>query len=184
MLMLGDVLLLTKIRNGDMSAYKEVFDKYYAPLCMYASYIVHDWNDAEEVVQELFYVIWKNRSSLPLLHSLRGYLYGAVRNQSIQYVEHNNVVNRYCASEKRKRQDEDGSADPQRQLELSELESLVKKTLKKLPDRCRQIFVMQRDENKKYKEIAAALQISVKTVEADISKTLKILREEIETYFN
>jgi RNA polymerase sigma-70 factor (ECF subfamily) len=182
--MLGDVLLLTKIRNGDIAAFKEVFEKYYAPLCMYALYIVNDWTDAEEVVQELFYVIWKNRSSLPVLHSLRNYLYGAVRNQSLQYVEHKNIVNRYHASEQKKQHDEEGSSDPQQQMEMSELESLVDKTLAKLPDRCRKIFSMHRDEGMKYREIADALQISVKTVEADMSRTLKLLREEIETYFN
>lgn len=182
--MLSDILLLTKIKNSDIAAFKEVFDKYYAPLCMYASCILKDRNDAEEIVQELFYVIWKNRSSLPVLHSLGGYLYNAVRNQSIQYAEHNNVVNRYNASEKNNQSDDDSSPNPQQQMEISELEGLVKETLAKLPDRCRQIFVMQRTEGKKYKEIAETLQISVKTVEADITKTLKTLKAEIETYFN
>lgn len=182
--MLGDILLLSKIRNSDIAAFKEVFDKYYAPLCMYASCILKDSNNAEEIVQELFYVIWKNRSSLPVLHSLRGYLYNAVRNQSIQYLEHNNVVNRYKTSEKKNQRDDDSSPDPQQQIEMSELEELIKTTLARLPERCRQIFFMQRTEDKKYKEIADTLQISVKTVEADITKTLKTLKAEIETYFN
>ena len=182
--MLGDILLLTRIKNSDMAAFKEVFDKCYAPLCMYASCILKNKNDAEEIVQELFYVIWKNRCSLPVLHSLRGYLYNAVRNQSILYAEHNNVVNKYNTSEKNSQHNDDYSPNPQQQMEISELEGLVTDTLAKLPDRCRLIFAMQRTEGKKYKEIADTLQISVKTVEADITKTLKTLKAEIETYFN
>ena len=182
--MLGDVLLLTKIRNSDIAAFKEVFEQYYAALCMYASCIVRDWNDAEEVVQELFYVLWKNRKSLPMLHSLKGYLYNAVRNQSILYVEHQNVVNRYNASEKKNRSDDDCSPNPQQQMEIDELESVVENTLTKLPERCRRIFAMQRNEGKKYSEIAETLQISIKTVEADITKTLKALKAEINIYFN
>jgi RNA polymerase sigma-70 factor (ECF subfamily) len=182
--MLGDVLLVSKIKNGNVNAFKEVFTIYYAPLCMFASCIVKDTNDAEEIVQELFYVIWKNRNNLPLLHSLKGYLYNAVRNQSLLFVEHRNVVRTYASTEKERMSGDRWNTNPQAEMETAELEDLVNKSLNTLSERCRTIFLMHRMESCKYSEIADRLGVSVKTVEADITKALKTLKAEINRYFN
>ena len=129
--MLGDVLLLTKIRNGDIAAFKEVFEKYYAPLCMYALYIVNDWTDAEEVVQELFYVIWKNRSSLPFCIRCAIICMGqcAISRYNMWNTKHRQQISCFRTE---KQHDEEGSSDPQQQMEMSELENLVDKTFGKI----------------------------------------------------
>src|SRR5574344_1642955 len=75
--MVTDFLLLTRIKDGDVKAFKSVFDQYYIPLCLYSTCIVGDSMEAEEIVQELFFVFWKNKSRLPVLHSIKGYLYNA-----------------------------------------------------------------------------------------------------------
>ena len=164
-----DLLILTKIKNGDVKAFEEVFRLYYMPLCMYAAGITGRMDIAEEIVQELFYVFWKERERLQMFHTIKSYLYGAVRNQSLQYWEHQDVRNRYKEAVL-SRPDKDGTRDdPQEQIEYKELEAL-------------RIFRMHRFEGKKYAEIASSLSLSVKTVEAEMTKALRTLRDELEKY--
>lgn len=179
--MLNDLFVLTKIKEGDVKAFEGIFRQYYSPLCLYAASITGRMEVAEEIVQELFYVFWKEKEKIQLFHSIKSYLYGAVRNQSLQYCEHMEVRNRYretvlsCQQEIR-------STDPQDQIEYKELQKLINKTLQKLPERRLRIFRMHRFEGKKYAEIASTLSLSVKTVEAEMTKALQILRIEIENY--
>mgnify|MGYP000305627432 CR=1 FL=1 len=80
--MLNDLLTLTKIREGDIKAFEDVFRRYYSPLCWYAMSITGSMEAAEEIVEELFYGFWRDRERLPLFRSMKSYLYVAVRNQS------------------------------------------------------------------------------------------------------
>lgn len=161
-----DLLTLTKIKNGDVKAFEQVFRLYYMPLCMFAASITGRMDIAEEIVQELFYVFWKERERLQLFHTIKSYLYGAVRNQSLQYWEHQDVRNRYRDAILSHPDKDDTPDDPQEQIEYKELEALVNRTLEKLPERRLRIFRMHRFEGKKYAEIASNLSLSVKTVEA------------------
>lgn len=79
--MLNDLMILTKIREGNIKTFEEVFRLYYAPLCLYASCIVNGKDAAEEIVQELFYVLWRDKEKLQVMYSLKNYLYGAVRKE-------------------------------------------------------------------------------------------------------
>jgi RNA polymerase sigma-70 factor (ECF subfamily) len=166
--MLNDLFVLTKIKEGDVKAFEGIFRLYYSPLCLYAAGITGSMDVAEEIVQELFYVFWKEKEKLQVFRSLKSYLYGAVRNRYRENVLSGNQ--------------ESKPADPQDQLEYKELEALINRTLNKLPERRLRIFRMQRFEGKKYAEIASALSLSVKTVEAEMTKALQTLRKEIENY--
>jgi RNA polymerase sigma-70 factor (ECF subfamily) len=179
--MLNDLFVLTKIREGDIHTFEYLFRLYYAPLCLYAASITGRTDVSEEIVQDLFYVFWKERERLQVFHSLKAYLYGSVRNRSLQYCEHQDVRERY----RERVLSETGGQnlpDPQDMLEYKELEDLVKRVLRKLPERRLRIFQMHRFEGKKYAEIASALSLSVKTVEAEMTKALQALRKEIENY--
>ena len=167
--MLNDLFVLTKIKEGDVKAFEGIFRLYYSPLCLYAAGITGSMDVAEE------------KEKLQVFRSLKSYLYGAVRNQSLQYCEHQEVRNRYRENVLSGNQ-ESKPADPQDQLEYKELEALINRTLNKLPERRLRIFRMQRFEGKKYAEIASALSLSVKTVEAEMTKALQTLRKEIENY--
>jgi RNA polymerase sigma-70 factor (ECF subfamily) len=179
--MLSDISVLKKIKEGDVYTFEKVFRLYYSPLCLYAAGITGKMYIAEEIVQELFYVCWKEREKLQILHSLKSYLYGAVRNRSLQYIEHREVTNRHREMILLKTNDNNTST-PQDLLEYKELEDLINRTLDKLPERRLRIFRMHRFEGKKYAEIASELSLSVKTVEAEMTKALQILRKEIENY--
>lgn len=179
--MLEDVSVLKKIKEGDINTFEKMFRLYYSPLCLYAAGITGKMHIAEEIVQELFYVFWKEREKIQILHSLKGYLYGATRNRSLQYCEHEEVKNRH-----RERvlanSDNIKNSNPQDVLEYNELKDLINRTLGKLPERRLRIFRMHRFEGKKYAEIALELSLSVKTVEAEMTKALQLLRKEIENY--
>lgn len=179
--MINDLFVLTKIKEGNVKAFEGIFRLYYSPLCLYAAGITGNRDVAEEIVQELFYVFWKEKEKLQVFRSIKSYLYGAVRNQALQYCEHLEVRNRYRETVLACNPDGKPS-DPQDQLEYKELETLIDKTLKKLPERRLRIFRMHRFEGKKYAEIASILSLSVKTVEAEMTKALQTLRKEIENY--
>jgi len=175
--MMNDIVLYTKVREGDIRAYETLFRRYFEPLCMYGKKITGDMDVAEEIVQELFYTIWKDRSSLRIAWSVKSYLYGAVRNQSLQYLEHLQVRQRYFQHVAGEFTESSSHDSPQEILEYKELEQRLENTLEQLPKRQRDIFRMNRFEGKKYDQIAHELSLSVKTIEAEMSKTLKMLRK-------
>ncbi|SEF79328.1 RNA polymerase sigma-70 factor [Parabacteroides chinchillae] len=178
--MLNDLLVLAKIKEGNIKAFESIFRLYYSPLCLYAASITGQTDTAEEIVQDLFYTFWKEREKLQLFHSVKSYLYGAVRNRSLQVLEHQEVRNRY--KEVLLSKEENSTSSPQELLEYKELQDLIDRTLYQLPERRLQIFRMHRFGGMKYTEIATALSISIKTVEAEMTKALHALRKEIESY--
>ncbi|MCK9160762.1 MAG: RNA polymerase sigma-70 factor [Bacteroidaceae bacterium] len=180
--MLNDFSIITNIKEGDVKAFEQVFRLYYTPLCLYSASITGQMDAAEEIVQELFYVFWKERETLQIYYSIKSYLYGAIRNQSLQYCEHEEVKQRY--NELFANASNEDESTPEDEMEYKELEIVIENTLHKLPRRCAQIFHMQRFEGKKYAEIANILSISIKTVEAEMTKALKALRKNIENYYN
>lgn len=179
--MLNEFFIVRKIKEGDIKAFEQVFRRYYSPLCLYAIGIIGRRDVAEELIQELFYVLWRDRESLQIFTSLNGYLYKAVRNRSLQYCEHRQVRDLYM-SKTTYETEESSASTPEEQLEYKELNALINKTLNKMPERRIKIFRMQRFEGKKYAEIAKILSISIKTVEAEMTKALQSLRKEIENY--
>lgn len=179
--MLNELLILTKIKEGDIKAFEEIFRRYYSPLCWYAAGITGGMEAAEEIVEELFYVIWKDREHLQIFQSIKSYLYRAVRNEALQYCQHNEVRERYREYVLAGNATEQ-VADPHRQMEYEELHRIICHTLSKLPERRRRIFEMHRMEGKKYAEIASLFSLSAKTVEAEMTKALRTLRSEIDNY--
>jgi len=175
--MMNDIVLYTKVREGDIRAYETLFRRYFEPLCMYGKKITGDMDVAEEIVQELFYTIWKDRLNLRIAWSVKSYLYGAVRNQSLQYLEHLQVRQRYYQHVASEYSECSLYDSPQEILEYKELEQRLEYALEHLPKRRRDIFSMNRFEGKKYEQIASELSLSMKTIEAEMSKALKTLKK-------
>jgi len=173
-------VLYTKIREGDIRAYETLFRRYYEPLCLYCNKITGNMDNAEDIVQELFYTIWKERTHLRIIWSVKSYLYGAVRNQSLQYLERQHVRQQYYQKMVADEMPEsDPNDSPQKILEYKELEQRLEFALEKLPKRRRDIFRMSRFEGKKYEQIALEMSLSVKTIEAEMSKALQVLRKSL-----
>jgi len=177
-----NLLVFKKIKEGDIKAFETLFRSCYEPLCRYAYRFVEDAGTAEEIVQDLFYVLWKERENLQIFTSVNGYLYRAVKNKALQYVEKAKVREDYRAGYSKNADIE--TFTPQEELEYKELEQQMEEALYRLPERRQKIFRMNRMEGKKYNEIARELNISVKTVEAEISKVLRELRNKYHSIYD
>ena len=163
------------IRMGDIKAFESLFRSSYSSLVRYSASIVKDQDTAEEVVQDLFYRLWKEREKLIINSSLNGYLFRSTYNRSLKWIEHMKVVKKYESDASLSNQE--SPATPLQQLQLDELQEVIAGTLEKLPDRCGEIFYLNRFEGLKYREIADRLSISVKTVEANMGRALKEFRK-------
>jgi RNA polymerase sigma-70 factor (ECF subfamily) len=139
--------------------------------------MVKDHDMSEDIVQDLFVKLWMEREKINIENSLNGYLFRAVHNKCIHYLDHKKVMNKHAeeiSAELNRRPE-----DPAEILDYAERQSAIAGTLEKLPERCSKIFCMNRFEGIKYIEIAKKLSISVKTVEANMGKALKEFRKEL-----
>jgi len=175
--MVTDTDIIRKIRNGNIKAFETLFRSSYNALVNYARTILKDTDTSEEIVQDLFYILWRDRKKLNISSSLSGYLYRSVYNKCLHYIDHQKVIMKHEADIR------EGSVnkheDPVDQMNYRELHDKVNRIIEKLPERCARIFCMSRFDGLKYTEIAERLSISVKTVEANMGKALKEFRKEL-----
>ena len=169
--------IIRRIRKGDIGQFEFLFRSSYASLVNYTKIILKDTDTAEEIVQDLFYVLWRDRKKLNITTSIKGYLFRAVFNKSMHYIEHRKVVQEHA--KKTKTNISIDMNDPVEILKYKELHEKIAVLLTKLPERCARIFCMNRFEGFKYAEIADELSISIKTVEANMGKALKKFRNEL-----
>ncbi|MCK4745645.1 MAG: RNA polymerase sigma-70 factor, partial [Bacteroidales bacterium] len=146
----------------------------------YAESLIGKKEIADEVVQDVFYNIWKNRDTLRITRSWQSYLYRSVYNNSMMYLR--KTRREFIMEEGMIPEQKGGSMDPSQEMEYREVSDLVSMTIGDLPERTREIFLLNRQEGLKYKEIADRLSISVKTVEANMGKALRALRGSLEKY--
>jgi RNA polymerase sigma-70 factor (ECF subfamily) len=139
--------------------------------------MVDDADTAEEIVQSTFARLWEKRGSLHIEESGQAYLYRAVYNASLNHLEHQKVKAKYYAHAMREGESGDDSGATESRVRA--LEARLESALRKLPEACRTIFQLSRFEELKYREIADRLGLSVKTVETQMSKALRILRVEL-----
>jgi RNA polymerase sigma-70 factor (ECF subfamily) len=169
---------LAGIRDGSVAAFEGVFRKYFTRLCAVAYAYVGSPEAAEEIVQELFLKLWRQRESLQITDNLQAYLFRAARNASLNHLKHRRVELQWRARE----QAGDPPAAPAADAALTEgeLSRALAAAIDALPERCRLVFTMSRRQGLSYAEIAEALGISIKTVEVQIGRALKTLRERVE----
>jgi RNA polymerase sigma-70 factor (ECF subfamily) len=176
MVLIDEKAIFNKIRHNDHAAFRSLFDTYYASLCHYASHFLNDDSLSEEVVQELFVKLWEKRETMDVETSVRHYLFRAVRNGCLNQIQHDKVKQLHGKKLKEALMSEDPAEEymitPEMILRLEE-------GIESLPEKRREIFRLSREEGLKYREIAEKLQISVKTVEAQMGAALKALRQKI-----
>lgn len=167
--------ITNRIKAGDEQAFEEVFRTLYAPLCGYAHKILPDMADAEEVVQAVFLKVWEQRATLDIQHSIKAYLYRAVHNACLNQLKHEQVKQAHANHVKATRE-ETHQTD---RLEQQEMKREITRAINELPEKCREVFQLNRFEGLKYREVAELLGISEKTVENQMGKALKLLREKL-----
>ncbi len=159
--------------------FEKLFNLHYSNLCAYANNFLKDVDASEEVVQEVLFKLWTNRESIIITSSIQSYLFRAVRNASLNVLKHVNIREDYKAQHEYERDDELSSED---EMIVSELDRKIRVAIDQLPIERKKVFILSRYDGLKYKEIADKLNISVSTVENQMVKALKFLREELKDY--
>lgn len=171
-------ILLQQIKDNDIKAYNRLYNSFYAPLCVFARRYLSDIETIEDCIQDVFLNIWKNRGEISIETSVRSYLLSATKNRCLSVIDkHKNkqtyeqyILNTY---------DEYSAEDL---LSVEELKKIIDDTVNKLPEKLRIVFCMSRYEHLTYKEIAQRLNISVKTVESYMHKSLIFMSLHLKDY--
>ncbi|MEA3444853.1 MAG: RNA polymerase sigma-70 factor [Bacteroidota bacterium] len=162
-------------KNFTQADLAKVFREYYPGLINFSLSIIGDHDSSKEVVQLVFVNLWDNREKIDMNKSLKSYLFTSVRNRCLNFLRDKKKYNSYIldieiAGNEVFIDDED---------DMSDLKKKIEDALQKLPEKCREIFILSKINGLKYREIADDLNISIKTVENQISKALRILRNEL-----
>lgn len=181
---LNDKQVIEGVKSGDITAFEQLFSKYYIFLCIIAEHMVRNQSDAEEIVSDVFVKLWNLRQSLDIKTSLKGYLIKSVQNTSLNYIEQNkfkkNITDSLTISDyKLLAWDSDY---PLGQLYEKEIVQLLEKAIASLPDGCRDVFLLSRKDSMRYSDIACKLGISVNTVKTQMKIALSRLRDELKDY--
>lgn len=168
--------LLERLRQGDTAAFDTIFRTWYGPLVGTAERMLRDRAVAEELVQDVMLELWRRRETLAPDGSAQAYLFRATRNRVLNHLRHVKIEQR-SAPEMRDEMVPTPHADAT--VAREELTVAVQRAVQSLPDRCREVFELSRVHGLKYAEIAQQLGISIKTVEAQMGKALRTLREQL-----
>jgi RNA polymerase sigma-70 factor (family 1) len=168
---------IENICNGDLKSFEVIFKLYYAPLVRYGFTILKDTEESEDVVQQVFVTLWQKIDEIEFTISIKSYLYKMVHNHCLNKLKHEQIKQRH-ANEVLQVQhttsyQEHGKSELLKQIEIA---------LETLPEQCGRIFRMSRYDGMKYQEIANELGLSIKTIENQMGKALKIMREKLKDY--
>lgn len=175
-------LFSRQLQEGNRKMFNQFFTEYYINLCRFAYTYVKDNDTAEEIVQEIFISIWEQRKNFQINTSIRSFLYTSVKNRALNYIR----------NEKTRSKHEDEFAKEQASrvthivdfCEREELTYVIDEAVNELPEQCRLIFDLSRNQSLTYKEIAQKLDISPKTVENQMGIALKKLRSKLSPYLS
>ncbi len=168
--------LVKRIKKGDVSAFERLFNLYSESMLDFAVIFVKSPQIAEDIVQEVFVNVWKNKKKLNPSLKIKAYLFKSVKNQSLKYFRH----------EKTERQSEDHIAAvlepvkrPDEEISENEFTAEVQKAVNELPEKCRAIFAMNRYSGLTYSEIAKIQDVSINTVKTQMARAFKFLRNRL-----
>jgi RNA polymerase sigma-70 factor (ECF subfamily) len=165
-------------------AFELIFRRYYVRLCGFANKFVGDQAEAEEIVQEVFLNIWSRRDRLKLDDEIKPYLFKSVQNLCFNFIEHQKVIDHYYSVLEVVYKNQKEDFDTYESVLFTEFQAKVDEAIGSLPEECRKIFRMSRENGLKYAEIASKLGLSVKTVETQMSRALSKLKTELRDYIS
>lgn len=171
---LSDTDLVAYLKDGDQAAFTEIYNRYKGLLYIHAYQKLRNQSEADDVVHELFAVLWTKRNDLVLKTHLSGYLYQSVRNRIIDLISHKKVASEYMVS--LQHFIDHSEAETDHLLRENELAARIEKAITALPPKMRTVFELSRKANLSHKEIATKLELSEMTVKKHVNNALKILR--------
>ena len=173
-------LLVKQVQDGNKAAFEKLFHEHYSMLCRFGMKWLDDPDQVEEIVQDVFVRFWEKREVHEITGSFRSYLFSSVRNACLNRIKHEKVKREHSAHVLAMAPVEITTAD--HGIRTSELKEAIDAAVNDLPERCMEVFRLSREEGKKYSEIAQELDISIKTVENQMGKALKILRSRLSEF--
>lgn len=177
-------LVLTLFKQGREEAFESIFHANYDRIMGFCVQFIGDKDQAQNITQEAFLKLWLNREKIEIYNGIRSFLYTSAKTDCLNFIRHKKVIYNYENKQLQYKEDQlnvevlesfddDG---------FFELENLIDQLIDKLPDKCRDVFIKSRFEGKKNKEIAEEMDISVKAVEANMTRALRILKSELTDY--
>ncbi|MCL3781488.1 RNA polymerase sigma-70 factor [Prolixibacteraceae bacterium JC049] len=188
-MVLNDKEIILRLQEDDRHVFELIFNAYFPRLFHFAKGYLANENVAEDIIQDVFVEFWVQRHKFNADVNLNAWLYTVSKNKCIKFIDHLKVKEKYKSFTEQQKKELTLNQIALNRLDTSEfsfleMERLIQDTLKQLPPQCRRIFEMSRFEDKKYREIAEELGISVKTVETQMSKALKLFRENLKDYLS
>ncbi|MDD7886927.1 RNA polymerase sigma factor [Flavivirga sp. 57AJ16] len=172
---MGTLGIWERIKKGDRTALQQLFDQYYHPLCIYLLQYTKKMDEAEDIVQNIFLNLWERRTTLNIKRSLKSYLYSYAYNEFIEATRKDKrdtlLIDRLTYE----------ALQPKIEQSYQQKETIMDKlssSIDSLPPRCKEILLLSKMEGYDYKSIADKLEISVKTVEAQMQIAFKRIRKE------
>ncbi|MFA6702619.1 MAG: RNA polymerase sigma-70 factor [Dysgonamonadaceae bacterium] len=176
-----ELFIFNRLVEGDSEAFRFLFEKYYPDLCNFVNIYLHDAVMSEEIVQDIFICLWEKKEEINIESSVKSYLLRASKNKSLNYLRNEktklNIYNKLANL------NNSIAEMPDSIMNANQLREVINNAIDSLPERCRETYILGKEKDLSYKEIAEELGVSVKTVEAQMGKALKRLREELKPYY-
>lgn len=174
-----DSQILDNLKDNPESSLRNLYKTYYSFVCSVVYKMTGDASQAEDIAQEVFVEVWSRKDTLDVNTSLRGYLRKVAVNKTLNHIrkkkmdfEQEDAVLHIPSNEN----------SSQKILEAQDLQGIINQAIDALPEKCRIVFAMSRFEELSYREISEKLSISIKTVENQVSKALKLVRSAVHEY--
>ncbi|RFS19861.1 RNA polymerase sigma-70 factor [Chitinophaga silvatica] len=166
----------TAVQETATQTFEQTFKTHFKGMHAYACTLLKDDIMAEEMVQQVFCKLWEKADKIKIKESISGYLYRSVYHECINYLRHQKVKQAHQEHTKHAMTHHYQTGQASGKVIMSELQQKLDAALQALPEKCRTVFQLSRFEELRYQEIADKLNISVKTVENQMGKALKLLR--------
>lgn len=174
---ISDQELLLLLKAGDREAYEQIYHRYKFVLHNHAWNKTRNLEESQDIIQEIFTMLWAKRESLDVSVNLSGYLYTSLRNYVLNQIVHKEVQNKYIVSIQSFVRQESVIAD--HRIRENQLKGLIEQEINALPPRMKEVFLLSRRENLSHKEIAELLGTTEQTVKKQMTNTLKVLRKKL-----
>lgn len=186
---IDDKKLLEEFRKENLEAFELFFRTNQPQLVSFANRFLDDWETARDIVQEIFLHLWENKEKLDITVSLRSYLYSAVKNQCVNTIKHKVVEQKYSSSVAAQFKEMEinyyqATEESFQKMSATELANKIEQSISTLPEQCRLTFELSRNKGMKSADIAKKMDVSVRTVETQIYRALKVLKESLKDYLS